>query len=334
MTDPIQASGAPDPDEPAPASLPAPAASEPVPASAAASPDVQVSPPRRSRALPVLTALGFVLVLAALAWLWNDEQQLQEQLAQAQQAAAAPRPSPDAERVAALESGLRALEQKLAQQKPAPAPAPPVDLGPLQARLATLESRIASAPDPNAAARSVEQAVDDRLAKLDSRLKDAEQRESALAARAAKLQRLEQAQVALDAGEPLGDIPGAPPALTRFAQAKPPTEASLRLAFPAAADTALAASRPPVEGKPLGERIMVHLRSLVTVKKGNEVLVGAPASTVLGEAQAKLDAGDLAGAVAALDGLDPAAAAKMAGWRQQAQALLDARAALAATAKS
>jgi hypothetical protein len=75
------------------------------------------------------------------------------------------------------------------------------------------------------------------------------------------------------------------------------------------------------------------LAGLVTIRRGNDVLVGAASSVVLGAAQDRLDAGDLAGAVAALDALDPAAATAAAAWKGDAQALLAARAALAAMAR-
>jgi len=172
------------------------------------------------------------------------------------------------------------------------------------------------------------------LAELETRLKDAEQRQGTLADRAAQAQRVQEAEAALEAGEPLGDIPGAPPAVARFAHGRPPTEAALRLAFPAAAEAAEQASRPSIDGKSLGERVLMHVSSLLTVKQGNRVLVGAPATTVLGEAGARLEAGDLAGALAALDALDSAAAQAMAGWRGDAKALLDARAALAQMARA
>ena len=57
------------------------------------------------------------------------------------------------------------------------------------------------------------------------------------------------------------------------------------------------------------------------------------AEQVLAEAQGRLDAGDLAGALAALRPLDGQAAEVMAEWRARAQALLDARAALAGMAR-
>ena len=59
------------------------------------------------------------------------------------------------------------------------------------------------------------------------------------------------------------------------------------------------------------------------------MLLGDPVSGILAHARQALDAGDLAGALAALKGLAGPAAAAMADWVGQAQALLDARAALA-----
>jgi hypothetical protein len=75
-------------------------------------------------------------------------------------------------------------------------------------------------------------------------------------------------------------------------------------------------------------------QSLVTVKEGEKVVIGAPAAGILADSREKLEAGDLAGTLATLKRLDGAAAAAMAEWRGQAQALLDARAALAEMAKS
>ena len=364
-------------------------------------------PQRRRTALPVLCALGFLLLLGGLAWLWSEQQGIRQQLAdQVQRSGASARavPGVDPTRVAALETRLNGLEQRVAMpvaaatssegstadtrkleariaaletEKPATAEGPSADTGKLEARIAALETQKPAMPEgPNpdigkleariatleaqkpppppdtagviaplaakldsmaaatAAAKSAEAAATARLAELDSRLKQAEQRQTALADRAGQTTQVARAQAALDAGQPLGDMPNAPPALTRFAQAKPPTEAALRLAFPAAADAAEEASRPSAEGESLGARMWLRARSLVTVKRGDAVLVGAPAATVLSNAHARLEAGDLAGAVAALDGLDGAAAQAMADWRAQAQSLLDARAALAKMARA
>ncbi len=155
---------------------------------------------------------------------------------------------------------------------------------------------------------------------------------SGLADKAARIGRIQAAQAALDAGQPLGDIPGAPPPLARYAQAKPPTEAGLRLAFPAAARAAEDASRPPTEGRPFLDRVWTRAQDLVTVREGDRVVVGDPAAGVIARARGALGAGDLAGAVAALDGLSGPAAQAMAEWTAQAKSLLDARAALATLA--
>jgi hypothetical protein len=306
---------------PAVASTPAPRPSSGPPPGAAPRP--QPAPagraqPQRS-ALAVLSAIGFVLLLVAFGWVWTNQRDMAQQIATLSvppPPPPAPPPSVDPARVAALETRLKGLEQRLSELEnrpapvaPAPAPAPVVD---------------------NSAALAAQAAV----TALEQRLKDDEQRQTAQAAKTAVSQRLQVAALALDAGDEIGDLPGAPPALARFAHAKPPTEAALRLSFPAAAEAAETASRPSTEGKSLGERILLHASSLVTVRQGATVVVGAPASTVLGAAQAKLDVGDLAGAVAALDGLDSGAAQAMAAWRGDAQALLDARAALARMARS
>ncbi len=155
---------------------------------------------------------------------------------------------------------------------------------------------------------------------------------SGLADKASRIGRLQAAQAALEAGQPLGDIPGAPPSLTRFAQAKPPTEAELRLSFPAAAQAAEEASRPPTAGRPFLDRVWTRAQDLVTVREGDRVVVGDPAAGVLARARHALGAGDLAGAVAALDDLSGPAADAMADWKGRARALLDARAALAGLA--
>jgi hypothetical protein len=312
---------------------------------------------RRSRtALPVLCALGFVLLLAGMYYLWTQQQMLMQQVAEQAQRVVdlsnvpPPPPSVPPATVAALAGRLKVLEQRVN------APAPPTgasdeQVAALALRVAALEARRLPQPDTagavaplaqkldsveseTAATKSAEAATNARLADLEDRLKQAEQQQAALADRASQASLLAKAQVALAAGEPLGDLPNAPPALARFAQTRPPTEADLRLSFPAAADAAAAASQPSVAGEDLGERMWLRMRSLVTVKRGDKVLVGAPAATVLSEAHARLEAGDLAGAVAALDGLDGKAAQAMAGWRAQAQALLDARAALAQMARA
>lgn len=269
-------------------------------------------PPRRS-AGAVLTAIGFVLLFIGLAWVWTQQQQLANSM--------------DPERLAQLDTQIAGLQQRVARLEQAPPPAAPpapVDLRPLEARVTALEQR----PAPQAAP-SESPALTAQLNALQQRLGQAEQAQAGTAARAAKLARLQAAAAALAAGKPLGEIPGAPPALTRFATTPPPTEAQLRLDFDAAAARAAEASKPTTEADSLAEKMWLRVQSLVTVRDGDRVLSGAPASYVLGAAREQLTAGNLEGAVADVERLDKAAAAAMADWHDRARALLDARAALA-----
>ena len=120
--------------------------------------------------------------------------------------------------------------------------------------------------------------------------------------------------------------------MARFAATPPPTLATLRATFPETARLARAASH-PAAATTWSDRLGQTLSSLVTIRRGTDVLIGAAAATVLATAQDRLDAADLPGAIAALDALDPAAAAIAAPWKADAQALLAARAALAALAR-
>lgn len=186
----------------------------------------------------------------------------------------------------------------------------------------TLTDRIATA----------ERALGERIAALETRLAAAEQIATRLPQvedRAARLARLASAQAALDAGRPLGALPGAPPELARFATVAAPTEASLKLAFPAAARAARETAGPDTSGQGVLESAWNRAQALVTVRRGEEVVVGDPAAGILATARRALDAGDLAGAVATIGRLPPKAAAAMEDWTSQARALLAARAALA-----
>lgn len=284
-------------------------------------------PSRRRAGLWV--GAGFGLVVAAGgaggAWLWQQQRELAARVVV--------RPEPivpvDPNRVTRLENQIADLTAHLKAQVQLPAPAA-VDLGPTQARLDQLAARLDAGLSADGAAG---QATDARIQALDARLAAAEQGEKEALARADRALALVRAAQALAAGRPLGALAGAPAALTRFASAAPPTEAALRLAFPALATAAAQASR-PAAGQSFGQRVLQRVEGLVTIRQGDAVLIGAPAAPILEEIRTHLDAGDLAGALAVLDRLDPAAAAVLAPWRAQAQALLDARAALALLAQS
>jgi len=244
--------------------------------------------------------------------------------------------APLEQRVQAIEARVVALERRpapAAAAQPAPTvgaqpgPGAAADLGPMEARITALEQRPApaTAPNPDASLAPRLTADEARLATLE---KTAEL-PARLAARADRVARIQAAFIALSAGRPLGDLPGGPPALARYATAAPPTEAALRLGFPAAARAALAADHPAPGDKPFLERIWAEAQDLVTIRQGDRVLVGDPAAGVLAHAQAALDAGDLAGAIAAVATLSGPTAQVLAPWLDQARGLLAARAALA-----
>lgn len=151
-----------------------------------------------------------------------------------------------------------------------------------------------------------------------------------LTTRVETLNRLETARMALESGQPLGDIPNAPPALAKFATAAPPTEAALVLTYPAAAQAADNASVAHADkGSSLLTGALDRIESLVTISKGDHVLIGAPAAAITAAAGQQLNAGDLAGAVATLtNGLSASTQAAMGDWLAQARSLLAARAAI------
>jgi hypothetical protein len=67
----------------------------------------------------------------------------------------------------------------------------------------------------------------------------------------------------------------------------------------------------------------------VTVRRGDHVIVGDPAAGVIAKAQQELNDDDLKAAVATLSALSGRAAKAVQPWVAQANAVLEARAALA-----
>lgn len=314
-----------------PPMLPAP---EPAPEPPGAAPL-----PVRHAILPWLSAAGFVVLAGAIVWVWqnpvlppppNQSGALERQVValEARVAHLERQPPTDASNLTTLEARVAALEQR----QPAAA-APPPNLGPLNARLDAVEHQQAAGLAPMEARISrLEDASQKVLADVTQKLASQDARFAALEKSSSQAVRISAARQALDAGRKLGDVSGAPPALARYATVDPPTEASLRLAFPAASQAALAASRPSVDGQSLLSRIWARAQDLVTIRRGDQVLVGDPAAGLLATARTALDAGDLAGAVRSVGALTGPAAQAMAGWLAQARALLEARAALASWA--
>lgn len=271
--------------------------------------ELQEAPPPKRSLMPVLTPLALLVLAGAIGVVWVRTM--------------APPDLPPGwgdteQRLTAIEARLSRLEQ--------PRPAPPAAGPDLTPRLEALERR--TTPDLSsllARVAGLEQRPTGDTQALNSRVATLEK----TVVRDDLLSRVQAAAVALAAGRKLGAIPGAPKALSRFADANPPTEAALRLTFPAAERAALEASRPAEDGMPILKRLLARAEYLVTVRQADHVLVGDPAAGVLIRARTALDAGDLSGAVAALSDLQGAPAAAMSSWLADATALRDARSALA-----
>ena len=311
-------------------------------------------PPRRSSGLaPVWLAcvLLLLVVLVGGYLLWSAGQDSRAETAQ-------------------LQSQMRDMAGRIAalEARPLPTPPPPpVDLRPLQNSLADLQGKVTALENKPPPVAALNEAGHEELAALSGRLDTVAAREdqlgtreqddvaelgkrvdaltsqvaaavkagstlSTLAAQQTRTAQMQAAAAALANGQPLGAIPGAPPALAKFATEPPPTEASLRLSFDAAAKAAHAAGQPPPSSLPFLDRVWQRAQASVTVKSGDKVIVGDSLSDTLEASRRLLDAGDLAGAVKALDGLTGPAGEAMAPWRTEAQSLLDARAALTAAA--
>ncbi len=200
--------------------------------------------------------------------------------------------------------------------------------GAITSRLEAFEGRVASAEkSAKDAGAQASQQVSAAAAQLGAQV---DAKVGSVTETARQLSRLQAAGAALAAGQKLGEIPGAPPALARFATEAPPTEYQLRLAFPAAAQAAAAASQPEgIEDKPFLDRVWGRAQRSVSVRQGDRMVLGDAAGGILARAKQALDGGDLPAALTALDGLSVPSKAAMAGWIGQARALVEARAALA-----
>jgi hypothetical protein len=259
---------------------------------------------------------------------------------QATPAQATPTPATDASAApkpydfGSLEARVAALEQRPTGPAPETAPAssaPASATAPAPAPASAPTPATPTPATPTLATAGADDGLAQRLAAAEARITSLEKAEHApglLADRANRIARVQAALAALAVGQPIGDLQGAPPALARYATTAPPTEAALRLAFPAAAQAAITAEHPSPIGKPVLERIWAEMQDLVTIRQGDHVLIGDPSAGVLARAQTALDAGDLAGAATSVATLSGPAAQAMATWLDQARALLAARAAL------
>jgi hypothetical protein len=235
---------------------------------------------------------------------------------------AAARDAREGEQARARDALTRALEARIAAAERSTADRAAALEAATAQRLAGVEAAVA------ARAEALERGLSARLAAVEAR----EHRVAEAEARLLRMVSAGAVRVALEEGRPLGaalaGLPDPPAALARFAEVPPPTEAALRLSFAEAARAARAAAGPE-RGAGMLDAAAQRLGGLVTIRRGDEVLVGGPADATLELARRALDAGDLAGAVARLARLPDGSRAAMSGWLADAEALLAARAALA-----
>jgi hypothetical protein len=288
-----------------------------------------VSNPLRRDLVPWLYGLGFLVLAAAIFYLWYfpgvmsesaDDKSATQGIVQ---------------RLADIDSRLTRLEQP-----------PTIDPGKIVARLDALEGRVG---DQAQLATRLD-ALSGRIESLSGRdqtgIDAARQQIAELATRVAtlaanagnievvtqrlnRIARLQAASFALAVGRAIGDIPDAPDALTRFAHVPPPTDADLRIRFPQAEKAALDAHQPDQGNIPFLGRVWDRAQGLVTIRRGEDVVVGNPTAVILNRAQNALDAGDLASAIGAVESLKGLPRQAMASWLSDAKALLDARSAIA-----
>jgi hypothetical protein len=295
------------------------------------SPDTTVKGPNPTprNLVPWLYGLGFLILAAAIFYLWQYPTTPAE-------------PPGDASALHAVEQRLADIDTRLNRLEQRPSP----DLGKftaqmdalsgrvadqtqLASRLDTLSGRIESLSGREQAGINATRQQIDALTTRITVLEATAGNVAAVFQRLNRMARLQEASFALASGRAIGDLPNAPEALARYSHAAPPTEADLRLRFPLAKQAALAAYQPGGGDAPLIGRVWERAQGLITIRRGDDVIVGNPAAVILTRAQTALDAGDLAGAIEAVETLKGKPEQAMANWLSDAKALISARSALA-----
>ncbi|HBK05751.1 MAG TPA: hypothetical protein DDZ81_07775 [Acetobacteraceae bacterium] len=293
-------------------------------------PEPVVAPPRRQKrdVVPWLYGLGFIILAVAIVYLWQYPSAPRETEADSPALRAA------AQQIADMDARLSRIEQR-----------PTPNFGQLVARVDALDGRVADQTQLASRLDTLSGRIESLSGRDQTGIDVTSQKVDALATRVAALEanagaietvtkrlnrvaRLQEASFALESGRPLGDVPGAPEALARFAHTAPPTEAALRLRFARAEQAALAAKQPGETNAPFVDRVLQQAQSLITIRRGDDVVVGSPVAIALNRAQSALDVGDLQTAVATVETLTGQPADAMANWLEDAKALLSARSAL------
>ena len=305
-------------------------------------PIVMTPQPSRRGPLPWLCGLGFLLLAAAIFYLWQYPAINGDAANESSAMRVAERSLAD---VDARLTKLADIDARLTKLEQTPTP----DIGKVTARIDALDGRVADQTQLASRMDTLSGRIES-LAGRDQTGQDSNRRQmDALTTRVASVEalagsldaaskrlnrvaRLQEASFALSSGRPIGDLPNAPEALKRFAHSPPPTEAQLRLRFPAAERAALATKQPDASDAPFLNRVWDRAQGLITIRQGDEVVVGNPSAIILNRTQIALDMGDLAGAVVAVEALKGPPGQAMASWIEEAKALLDARSALAGMA--
>ncbi|MCW8086258.1 hypothetical protein [Sabulicella glaciei] len=220
-----------------------------------------------------------------------------------------------AETARQAEEGRRATEQAVAQARQAAEQAAAEFRRRQEEAMAEASRR---AEEFSAAIRNAQAESARVLGALQERLSRAEQS----GARAAAVEALRAEMASGRAlGPTLSRLGGEPPPeLTRFADRAPPTEAQLRASFEEAVRSARNAA-PPAD-------TLTRLGTMLTIRRGEEVMVGDAAEGVIERARRALEAGELDAALDHLRGLPEVTRNAMRPWMEEAQAVAAARATL------
>lgn len=318
-----------------PAVLPAPdepvTPAEAVPHAETAAPPTEPRPRRDS--LPWVFGAGFLLLAAAIAYLWVNMTPADTTMR-------------DSKDLDAVNQRISDLDAKLDRIDHRPQPVSAADFAKLSARIDALDGRLANQTEVASKVDTVSGRIDalssrsqtaldalkQQLADLSGQVsaqQNAAGNLDALGKRLDLMAKLQKAAFALSVGEPVGEVPGAPPSLSKYAHTPPPTEAQLRLSFPQAEARALAKPQPDTVAAPFMDRVWEKAQGLVTVRRGDDVVVGDATAMALNQARSALQAGDLPGAIKAVESLKGDPAQAMASWLAEAKDLENARAALA-----
>lgn len=236
-----------------------------------------------------------------------------------------------ADRVAALERALSEFQERLGEAGPEPGPV----VAALADRVAALEQTVRAPVPAEARDEAADAGLEAGLRQLSRELADLRAGAAASRSGPALVLAVGQMREALRTSEPFAeeleavqalaaDDPAVAEALAAFpgrAEAGIPTAAELAARFDGVAGAVVRAAAAAGDGGWV-EQALAGLASVVTVRPTGEEVGGTGPGAAVARAEARLAAGDLDGAVAALASLRGPAAAAAADWLDGARARL------------